>query len=934
MTPTRKLGAGIQISAEQAIPVFLLILCSFLKSFGLVLFDTGATLLFLETFRGENIALMLMLTAAMMFFLYPLLLFLKNKSALMPAYGMFAAAALACVLYCIVLSSHSPIPVSIAFVGREGIRITVESAFLLLSFRFGIFHGQPKTLVCVLLAQTFGTLVAAGLLGLGGANPSAAAWMMGSVFAVASAALCAQVIIQNGSAPVSERLLFSKKDLRISGVDSKQKSLYFSFFASAFLIFFAIGAFDFLFLTETFVRTASSDASVAGIFGLTYGIVGLLSLIFINLVLARKVGIFPLLFLIPCSLIAAAVGGAYSIFGIVVAARAAFLFIAGVNKENLFLIIPQAVSLRSFFRAAIERKFIVEPLGLLAAGIVLTSVGNNAQTVLSLTAGVGIVCAAMFWMLRQSYVKLVLNCLRGFLWRGGRLVLTGNRIRKQLQTMLTSATADEAVYALRVVEDALHPAFSHELRRALSHPSPEVRLFALEKVEALDFRSALKEVEHAAMTDKVPAVRRIALRTLCILGTPETREKIINMINDPDACEGALIGLLAVGREGVFAAIDKVAFLAASIDDEARQIAARVLGDARNPAFYLPLIKLLNDEDADVCRAAVIAAGKLCEPHLLPALMNSFRFPELREDAVDALLKYRETAFPEIDKVLTSADYPHQFRSLLAQMLKHIDSPECRRFLFDHLFVTDRRVRFNILKSLVLLQSKAHGKDINKVRLSLYDEIEWSTNLLAALDNLERNDDESVKTALDVLAAALRSELDYSRERILLLLALLQPSEMIVNLLNRYALTTEEERTEMANIVDKILSGELRQLCLPLFSSDSTEVKLAALRPHFYPPVLTTQGYVREILKAGEAGDWTRAAAVYALAFVGDKSSVDVLVPLLNDRDSIVRETAVFVIAKLLPSDEATRILMPCVDDYVPAVARMAQFSLMFSKEI
>ena len=180
----------------------------------------------------------------------------------------------------------------------------------------------------------------------------------------------------------------------------------------------------------------------------------------------------------------------------------------------------------------------------------------------------------------------------------------------------------------------------------------------------------------------------------------------------------------------------------------------------------------------------------------------------------------------------------------------------------------------------------------------------------------------------------MRSELDYSRERILLLLALLQPSEMIVNLLNRYALTTEEERTEMANIVDKILSGELRQLCLPLFSSDSTEVKLAALRPHFYPPVLTTQGYVREILKAGEAGDWTRAAAVYALAFVGDKSSVDVLVPLLNDRDSIVRETAVFVIAKLLPSDEATRILMPCVDDYVPAVARMAQFSLMFSKEI
>lgn len=930
MTPTRKLGAGIQISAEQAIPVFLLILCSFLKSFGLVLFDTGATVAFLETFQTQNIAWLISSTALMLFLLYPLLLFLKNKSELMPAYAMFAAATVALLLYGVIVSCHSPAFVFTAAVWREAMRVSVESAFLLLAFRFGVFHGQPKTLVSVLLAQTFGTLVAAGLLSLAGDNLSAPAWMMGAVICIASAALCAQTIVLNGSAPVSERLLFSKKDLQSSGADSKQRKLYFFFFASAFLLFFAAGAFDGFFWTQAFDYTRAADKSLTGVFGQVFGIVGLLSLVFINLVLARKVGSFPLLFLVPAALIAAAVGGAESVFGAVVAARAAFLFIAGVNKENLFLIIPQAVSMRSFFRAAVERKFIVEPLGLLGAGIALFYIPDLT----GLLAGLGIVTLAVFWMLRQTYVKLVLSNLQNYLWRGGRLLITGKKVRAHLNSALNSPVADEAIYALRVIEDALHPAFSHELRKALIHPTPKVRLFALEKVEALDFRSALKEVKHAAMTDKNPTVRRIALRTLCILGTPETREKIVGMINDPDACEGALIGLLAVGREGVFAAIDKVAFLAASIDDEARQIAARVLGDAHNPAFYLPLIKLLNDEDADVCRAAVIAAGKLCEPHLLPALINSFRFPELREDAVDALLKYRETAFPEIDKVLNSNEYPHQFRSLLAQMLKHIDSPECRRFLFAHLTVADRRVRFNIMKSLVLLRFKAHGKDINKVRLSLYDEIEWSTNLLAALDKLENNGDESSRKATDVLANALRSELDYSRERILLLLALLQPSKMILDLLNRYALTTDEERAEMANIVDKILSGELRQLCLPLFSSAPTATKLAALRPHFYPPVLTMQGYVHEILKAGEAGDWTRAAAVYALAFIGDKSSVDVLVPLLKDGNPMIRETAVFVIAKLLSPEEAMRLLMPCLDDFSPAVARMTQFSLMFSKEI
>lgn len=930
MTPTRKLGAGIQISAEQAVPVFLLILCSFLKSFGLVLFDTGTTVAFLDAFDAQNIPWLIVSTALALFALYPLMLFLKNKSELMPAYAMFAAAAGAAVLYGVIASSDAPSVVFAAAVWREVARVSVESAFLLLAFRFGIFHGQPKTLVAVLLAQTFGTLVAAGLLSLGGDNLSAPAWMMGAVICIASAAVCAQTVIQNGSAPVSERLLFSQKDLQSSGADSKQRKLYVFLFCSAFLLFFSIGAFDGFFWTRAFDFARARDKSLTGVFGQVYGIVGILSLIFINLILARKIGSFPFLFLIPAALIVAAAGGEYAAFGTVVAARAAFLFIAGVNKENLFLIIPQAVSLRSFFRAAVERKFIVEPLGLLSAGIALFYIEN---TVL-LLAVLGVLAAVAFWMLRQTYVKLVLSNLQNYLWRGGRLLLTGKKIRDHLNRVLNSAAADEAVYALRVLEAALHPAFAHELRKALSHPNPEVRLFALEKVETLDFRSALKEVEHAAMTDKVPAVRRIALRTLCVLGTPETREKVVDLINNPDACEGALVGLLAVGREGVFAAIDKVAFLAASIDDEARQAAARVLGDARNPAFYLPLIKLLNDEDPDVCRAAVIAAGKLREPHLLPALINSFRFPELREDAVDALLKYRETAFPEIDKVLNSNEYPHQFRSLLAQMLKHIDSPECRRFLFDHLFVADKRVRFNVLKSLVLLGFKAHGKDINSVRLSLYDEIEWSTNLLAALDKLEQNDDEASKKATAILANALRSELDYSRERILLLLALLQPSEMILDLLNRYAMTTDEERAAMSKIVDKILSGELRQLCLPLFSSDSTEAKLAALRPHFYPPILSLRGYVHDILTTGENADWTRAAAVYTLAFIGDKSSVDVLVPLLKDGDPMIRETAVYVISKLLPPEEAARLLMPCLDDFSPAVARMAQFSLMFSKEI
>ena len=138
----------------------------------------------------------------------------------------------------------------------------------------------------------------------------------------------------------------------------------------------------------------------------------------------------------------------------------------------------------------------------------------------------------------------------------------------------------------------------------------------------------------------------------------------------------------------------------------------------------------------------------------------------------------------------------------------------------------------------------------------------------------------------------------------------------------------EKENETAVKIVDKILSDELRMLCLPLFENKTVEQQLALLRPHFYPPVLSVEGYIHDILASpgGALTEWTKACAAYAAGRLKDRSSVDGLVGLLSASDPIIRETAVWAIGAILPREEAVRLIAVCLSDPSAPVARIARF--------
>lgn len=930
MTPAKKLGTGIYFSAEQAFPALLLILCSFLKTFAIILFDAGAGIFFLQSYEGLYVPYILISMAVLLFILLPVLSVLKDRNVQMPSRLMAAAAVFAVLFYVLMISTASKVPSLILMTGKEALYLMAEGAFWITAFRCGLFKNRIKTLGGVLVAQAFAALFAAGAIELTAASVSLNQLILWSaVFFLASAFLL-NLLIANGSAPIAERLAFLKQNIRHSGSVSDQKKLYIYLFTAAGLLFFSAGIFEYYFLTSTAAAAHEQTASVISTFSAVYALMSVFIFAYLMVSAVGKVNPFTLLYLIPAATAAAAAGGFFNIFGLIVTAKAVVSLVTLQAKESALQTLPLIISLRTGFRATILRKTAIEPFALLLSGLFLLWAENamTEEIFLYFMLGLAAVTLAVLLLLRKTYVRLSLNMLKGHLWRGGRLILMGRRMQRHLNQALNSPDADEAVYALRILEESLTTPFLKRLREALNHPNPAVRLFALEKVEALNFRLATPEVIALAESDKDHTVRRTAIRVMCRLGDAETREKAVSFINETDLREGALVGLLAVGQDGVFVAIEKVSELSVSLEESNRILAATVLGEAGNPAFYHPLITLLNDWEPPVCRAALTAAGRLLHPRLIPAVMDTFRIPELREDAIAALLQFKEKAFPEIHNALMSPNNPFQFRIVLAKTVGRMHTPAAEKFLFGHIDAADRRVRFHIVKSLALQGFKAAGKNINTVRLCLYDEIEEATNILAALEVFEKNTQEDLTPSLDNLKTALNGEIGYVKERILLLLALLQPSQMISDLLDNPALSEKEKDAEKEKIVDKILSGELRTLCLPLFQNKTTTQKLAHLRPHFFPPVLSFDGYLLDIIKTppGELTDWTRASAIYTAGFLKNATFVNSLAALLTDSDAIIRETAVWALGRILPQDEAARLIAENLTDTAPPVARMTRF--------
>jgi HEAT repeat protein len=379
-----------------------------------------------------------------------------------------------------------------------------------------------------------------------------------------------------------------------------------------------------------------------------------------------------------------------------------------------------------------------------------------------------------------------------------------------------------------------------------------------------------------------------------------------------------MAGLLRSGEiEGTLAASEKLIALLNSPNPAERSFAAQVLGEAGLRSFYRPLLRLLADEDWQVRRSALAAAGKLKNPKVWPAVVESLAFPKTRSAAVAALVAGGRPVLPELKADFARAVQDREVLTRLARVCGRIGGDKAIALLKEGFDYPDEEVRTHLLGGLSQCGYQAAGPDervaiLQRIQAELADAA-W---VLAAMADI--GDDAMVA----LVREALRALLARSRARLFFLLSFVYDAQAILRARDNLSHPAAEKRAYALEVIDVLIPQEMKGMLLPLLQEASPVQQLQALSGTFAQLQLSRIQRLEEMLDGagGRLNTWTRACVLHTLGRL-DAVDLEVVAAALSAPEPLVRETAAWTLSKLSGSGYSSE-LDALRHDPSPQVAR------------
>jgi HEAT repeat protein len=558
---------------------------------------------------------------------------------------------------------------------------------------------------------------------------------------------------------------------------------------------------------------------------------------------------------------------------------------------------------------------IAAPVGIGLAGLLLL--------LFNLIEGATIVWLAAFMLVLASgwvvisfgtfrqYTAVLQQALARRVLEGSMLSLNDASSVNIIKSKLASKHPGEVIYALELLERANELAVLQEaIVPLLAHPEAMVRREAALRIERLDCSAALPAIQKRLEIEAEVEVRVAVLQTLCHLNQDDFIDEMTAFMSDPDPQMriGAVVGLLRSGGiEGVLVAGQQMIEMVNSPQVAERALGAQLLGAVGARRFYRPLIKLIQDEDGQVRRAALSAAGQVRNENLWPLVIAAIASPEVRGTAVAALIAGGESALPTIETELARGN-PAVLRHLLP-VCSHIRSPQIIPILADKIGFSAPEMRTEIHKALSLNGYQPETKaGRTAVEAQIEAEVQQAAQILAWLTGFGADEE------MAIVGDALRSELDHNRERLFYLLSFLYDPAAVLRARNHLRHPSAEKRAYALEVLDLSLAQAMKELVFPLIDETTADLQRLRLARQYARTDLSLAERLVGMMGCsdGTLSEWPRACAVYAAGRLGLADLHDVVSSLVDSGPDLLRETAVWALARLKdapPNGERSMLL-------------------------
>jgi HEAT repeat protein len=559
---------------------------------------------------------------------------------------------------------------------------------------------------------------------------------------------------------------------------------------------------------------------------------------------------------------------------------------------------------------------ICRPAAIGITGAVLVLISGSVRVYYLSIPGV-FLCVIWFLLARRNYAFYLSGLVESLSARlldisEGPHELSDKAVEDYTRKKLPTAKLEELPYLLNVVQQLDGVDWSPEIRSLLQRPEPEVKIAALDYLTHWGKAGHLDEIVPLAH-HPVAEVRRAAVRAAG-LGGEKVMEPIRKSLedSDPGVRAEAASALIDMGNfGGLLQGVVAVKNMLESSDKSYRVAVASPVSRLRVHGRTESLLRLLDDPEAEVRLAALRACANTPEAGLVPRVIPHLWNTRTGGAAADALIALGPLTADYLASYGDTAELANLFgRSIsLSAILTKIGSLKSLDVLRRVLDFSGPNSTAALVQAYCRIIQRQpafdpyaeHWESILRCQV---DAAKLRKNLLARTSSLEGN---------AFLLGVLREEFDVHMGNVFALLGVLATSVRMEAIRLRLQDKDEEQRSRAQEVLENVLPEKWRDEVIELIDPKLTAAGEAGAAE-----------LLREVIET-KYSEQVLLGVLYAAALSPAQDALPQIQQLLSHPSGVVRETALFALAKIEDPGELSRQCNPLLADPNEAVRNLAQ---------
>ncbi len=337
---------------------------------------------------------------------------------------------------------------------------------------------------------------------------------------------------------------------------------------------------------------------------------------------------------------------------------------------------------------------------------------------------------------------------------------------------------------------------------------------------------------------------------------------------------------------------------------EDRQYAAELIGNQMDDEGLSYLIELLSDNNEHVRITAINTSEKRNNSEVLNSLIENLKEPAFGNISANTLVKIGEKALDELDIAFYRVGQDSFTQIRILQIIGRVGGKKAISMLWSKVSFPDKLLVAQVLKSLGECGFKASLSQISELRPLIEADISDVAWNLAALSEVPK-----IGFGGEIVRA-LKEENTHDIEHVYMLLSMLYDYQSIKLVKENLESGTTEGVIYAVELLDVLLSEQLKARVIPLFD-DISDLEKAKKLEFFYPRSGLSQ---KEVLKFlinrdyNQTNRWTKSCVIHQIGLQRLTEFKDDLIANLFNPDLLVQEVAAWSLYNIEASLFASNI--------------------------